>query len=214
MSAVTERPKLDVLRAKEAELAIEVDTVRARIAEYPELLHDARSRAIYARPNVRPGAELNGEVAKITARERKDVAALNALEGDPSAVRSVIAEEAARVTEEETAAARALTQELHAKEEAIWEKAGAAFAEIAGVWNSYVEQVQEAQQFASANRLENSGALAVTPRPGSFREWLLLLLEASTAEDVRSEPHTEQLVDSGIYGRRDENGHDIGGCFL
>ena len=35
---------------------------------------------------------------------------------------------------------------------------------------------------------------------------------SSDAADVRAEPHTEQLVDSGIYGRRDENGNDIGGA--
>jgi hypothetical protein len=38
-----------------------------------------------------------------------------------------------------------------------------------------------------------------------------LLRSAATDADVRAEPHTEQLVDSGIYGRRDENGNDIGG---
>ncbi len=180
MTAIADRLKLDVLRAKEAELAIEVDAARTRIAEYPAQLQEAREKSWYSSPKARPGSELNGDVAKITARERKDVAALNGLEGDLSAVRSVIAVEAARVTEEEAAVARAQTQELHATEEAIWKRAGAAFADLAGVWNSYVQQVGESHQFASANGLENSGALAVNPHPGSFRDWLLLLLEAAT----------------------------------
>src|SRR6266566_6313178 len=146
MTTTIERPKLEVLRAKEAELAIEVDAVRARIAEYPELLHDARSRAVYAKPNVRPGAELNGEVAKITARERKDVAALNGLQGDLSAVRSVINAEAARLAEEETAEVRSQLAELNTKEEAIWKRAGEVFSALAGVWNELVEIVEEESQ--------------------------------------------------------------------
>ena len=36
-------------------------------------------------------------------------------------------------------------------------------------------------------------------------------MSAATDADVRSEPHTEQLVDSGVYGRRDSAGNDIGG---
>jgi hypothetical protein len=39
-----------------------------------------------------------------------------------------------------------------------------------------------------------------------------LLHSAATDADVRSEPHTEQLVDSGIYGRRDSDGNDLGGA--
>jgi hypothetical protein len=218
--ATTQRPKLDVLRAKEADLAIEVDAARARIAEYPELLHDARSRAVYAKPNVRPGSELNGEVAKITAGERKDLAALNGLEGDLSAVRSVIAVEAERVAEEETAEARAQLAELHEKEEMTWKRAGKLLGDLASVWNAYVDLAEEEDRFATANGLEGSGVLAVEPTPATFKAFLLLLHQASTDETVRSEPHTEQLVDSGIYGRRDEHGNafldkdgrDIGGA--
>jgi hypothetical protein len=38
------------------------------------------------------------------------------------------------------------------------------------------------------------------------------LHQASTDETVRSDPHTEELVDFGVYGRRDSDGNDIGGA--
>jgi hypothetical protein len=59
--------------------------------------------------------------------------------------------------------------------------------------------------------LDGSGALAVIPAPASFRSFLLLLHTAATDPSVRAEPHEEALVDIGIFGRRDENGNDIGG---
>jgi hypothetical protein len=195
------------LRAKEAELVIEAEAVRTRIAEYPDLLHDARTRAVYAKPNVRPGSELNGEVAKITARERKDLAALNGLEGDLSAVRAVIATEAARVQEEETAEARAQLSALHEKEEATWKQAGELLGDLAEVWNAYTELTTQAGRFAHENGLNATEALAVSPAPASFRAWLLLLHQASTDADVRAEPFTEQLIDSGIF--RTESGELI-----
>jgi hypothetical protein len=212
MTVTTERPKLEVLRAKEAELAIEVDAARARIAEYPAQLQEAREKSWYSSPKARPGSELNGDVAKITARERKDLTALNGLESDLSAVRSVIAIEAARVAEEETAEAREQTAELHAKEEAIWRQAAELFSELAGVWNAYVTLAEEEDKFASVNRLEGPGVLAVEPAPLTFRSFLLLLLAASTDESVRAEPFEEQLADIGAFGRRDEQGNDIGGA--
>ena len=211
-AATVESTKLELLQAREAELAIAVEEARARVAAYPEQLHEARSRAIYAKPNVRPGAELNSEVSKLNAKEKKDLDGLRALEADLSACRAVLAIEAQRVTEEEMAAARALTQELHAKEEGIWKQAGAVFAEMAGVWNSYVQQVEESHQFANAHGLENSGSLAVTPHPDSFKDWLLVLFAAATNEEVRAEPYTEQLVDSGIYGNRDGDGNALPGA--
>jgi hypothetical protein len=113
MSTATEHSILDTLRAGEAELAVAVDETRARISLHPEQLHDARSKAIYAKPNVRTGAELNGEVAKITAREKKDLAALNGLEGDLSAVRSILAVEAQRESERTADAARKQLAERH-----------------------------------------------------------------------------------------------------
>lgn len=36
--------------------------------------------------------------------------------------------------------------------------------------------------------------------------------EAATNEEVRAAPFTEQLVDAGTFGRRDENGNSIGGA--
>jgi hypothetical protein len=213
MTATVEHStKLGLLRAKEAELAIAVDEAIARVAAYPEQLHEARSRAIYARPNVRPGAELNGEVAKITAKERKDVASLNGLQGDLSAVRSLIVTEAARVHEEETAEARKQLKLLHEQEASVWANAGGLLGELATAWNSYVEHIEQSHQVASANGLESSDARAVIPGPATFEEFISLLLAASTDEDVRSEPYTEQLVDSGIYGRRGSDGEDLGGA--
>jgi hypothetical protein len=205
MTATTERSIIDTLRAREAELAVAVDETRSRISRYPALLHDVRSRAIYAKPNVRPGAELNSEVSKLNAKERKDLAALNGLEGDLSAVRSVISVEAARVAEEETAVARAQIQELHAKEEAIWEQAGELVGELATVWNSFAALAEEEDRFATANGLDGSGALAVVPAPLSFKSFLLLLHTAATDPEVRAEPHEEQLIDAGAF-RREHGG--------
>jgi hypothetical protein len=210
--ATTEGTKLELLQAREAELAIAVEDARIRIAAYPEQLHEARSRAIYAKPNVRPGAELNSEVSKLNAKEKKDLDGLRALEADLSACRGVLAIEAQRVTEEATAEARAQLAKLHDQEEAVWADAGKLLGELSTVWNSYVAQVEQSHQFASANGLESSDARAVIPGPGSFKEFLALLLTAATEEAVRSEPHTEEIVDYGIYGRRDENGADLGGA--
>jgi hypothetical protein len=203
-AATTERTRLESLRAKEAELAIEVDAARARISEYPALLHDARSRAVYAKPNVRPGKELDGEVAKITTRERKDLAALNGLEGDLSAVRSVLAIEAQRESERVADAARKQLAERHELEESAWTKAGSVFAELADAWEQYVTIAEESISYASSNGLNASDALAVIPAPASFKEFVALLLKASTDAEVHAEPFTEQLIDSGVF--RTEHG--------
>jgi len=212
MTATVEGTKLELLQAREAELAIAAEEARARIAAYPEQLHEARSRAIYAKPNVRPGAELNSEVSKLNAKEKKDLDGLRSLEADLSACRGVLAIEAQRVTEEATAEARAQLAKLHDQEEAVWKRGSELFASLADVWNELVEIIETEDRFVQASKLEGSGVLAVEPTPASFKAFLLLLHTAATAEDVRSAPHTEQLVDSGIYGRRDENGNDIGGA--
>jgi hypothetical protein len=204
VTATAEGSKLELLRAKEAELAIEVDAARARIAEYAAQLQEAREKSWYSSPKRRPGSELNGEVAKITARERKDLAALNGLEGDLSAVRSVIAAEAARVTEEETAEARERLGQLHTEETAIWKQAGELFGELASVWNKYVDLAEEEDRFATANVLDGSSALAVVPAPLSFKSFLLLLHRAATDPEVRLEPYVEQLIDAGPF--RTEHG--------
>lgn len=212
MTATIEGTKLELLQAREAELAIAVEESRARIAAYPEQLHEARSRAIYAKPNVRPGRELNSEVSKLNAKEKKDLDGLRALEADLSACRGVIAIEAQRVTDEATAEARDQTAELHAKEEAIWRQAAELFGELAYTWNAYATLAEEEDRFASVNRLEGPSVLAVEPAPLTFRSFLLLLLAASTDADVRAEPFTEQLADIGAFGRRDDQGNDIGGA--
>lgn len=206
MTTATEQTKLELLQASEAELAIAVDEARSRIAEYPALLHDARSRAICAKPNVRPGAELNSEVSKLNAKERKDVDGLRALEADLSACRGVIAIEAQRVTEEEKAAAREQTRDLHAKEEATWKQAGDLFGELAAVWNELVEIIETEDRFAQANGLEGS-VVAVEPTPSTFKAFLLLLNAASTDPEVRAEDFIEHLIDSGAF--RTEHGASV-----
>jgi hypothetical protein len=197
MTATAERSKLELLQAKEAELAIAVEEARARIALYPKQLHDARSRAIYAKPNVRPGAELNGEVAKLNAKERKDLDGLRALEADLSACRGLVQQEDLRVREQETAEARKQLELLHAKEEVIWQGAGERFGELASTWNEYVALAEESSKFAHENGLD--GALAVVPAPLSFKSWLLLLHTAATDPTVHAEPHVQELTETGNY---------------
>ena len=62
--------------------------------------------------------------------------------------------------------------------------------------------IETEDRFVQMSGLEGSGVLAVELTPSTFKAFLLLLLSAATDADVRSEPFTEQLVDSGIYGRR------------
>jgi hypothetical protein len=212
-AAIVGGSTLELLQAKEAELAIAVEEARARIAAYPEQLHEARSRAIYAKPNVRPGAELNSEVSKLNAKEKKDLDGLRALESDLSACRGVLAVEAQRVTEERNAVARAQLEQLNERELAVWKRGSELFAALADVWNDLVQIIETEDRFVQTNGLEGSSVLAVEPTPSTFKAFLLLLHSAATDDDVRAEPRVEQLMDSGIYGRRDENGNDIGGAF-
>ncbi len=211
MTATIEGTKLELLQAREAELAIAVEEARARIAAYPEQLHEARSRAIYAKPNVRPGAELNSEVSKLNAKEKKDLDGLRALEADLSACRGVIVIEAQRVTEEATAEARKQLEQLNAREETVWQRAGELFGELAATWNDYIAVAEESDKCAGENGI-GSGILAVEPAPLSFKSFLLLLHTAATDPAVRAEPHVQELNDFGIYGRRDEHGNDLGGA--
>ena len=214
MTATVEGTKLDMLAEQEARLSEEVDAARARIAEYPAQLQEAREKSWYSSPRARPGSELNGEVAKITARERKDLAALNGLEGDLSAVRAVIATEAARLALEETAEARAQLEQLHAREEAVWTKAGVVFADLASIWNELTEIVEEESRVAAANRLEAPGILAIEPVPSNFKAFLSLLHVAATDPAVHAEPHVQELTETGIFGRRDEHGNALPGAYF
>jgi hypothetical protein len=211
MSITTQKSKLDMLAEQEARLTEEVEAARSRISEYPALLHDARSRAIYAKPNVRPGAELNSEVSKLNAKEKKDLASLRSLEQDLSAICSVLAVEAQHEAERETEAARAQLAELHRREEEIWGDAGKLLGELATVWNAYTELAEQESRVAQESGLDGSGALAVTPAPLSFKAWLLLLHRAATDPEVRAEPYQEQLIDAGLFGNRDSDGNALPG---
>jgi hypothetical protein len=166
-----------------------------------------------SRKNVtKPGSLSTLRVVPVLTETRSAGRSFVGLEGDLSAVRAVIAVEAARAAEEKTAEARAHLTDLHESEEEIWRQAAELFGELAGAWNAYVTLAEEEDEFASLNRLEGSGVLAVEPAPLTFRSFLLLLLAASTDADVRAEPFTEQLADIGPFGRRDELGNDIGGA--
>jgi hypothetical protein len=196
---VATKTKVDLhqLRSRESQLAEQVEAKRARVSEYPEKIAEANRDLVYA--GKRPLTQLNSPLQKLRDAEKKDVTSLVTLEGELSAVRSVIAVEAARVAEEETAAARAAMQEFHAKEEATWEKAGKAFAELTGIWNQYVELAEEEDRFAAANGIDGADALAVAPAPLSFKSFLLLLHRAATDPEVRLEPYEEQLIDAGAF---------------
>jgi hypothetical protein len=179
---------------------------------YPQELHEPRQRSWYSSPKARPGAELTGEVAKLTAKEKKDVASLNGFQGDLAAVRAILAVEAQRESERTADAARKQLASRHELEESAWTDAGRVFAELANAWNRYVTIAEESITYASSNGLDASDAPAVTPAPASFKDFIALLLAASTDEDVRSAPHTEELLDSGIFGRRGSNGEDLDGA--
>jgi hypothetical protein len=201
MTMTAERTRLETLREQEVKLAEQVEQLREKISTYPERIAKERESAWYAKPSKRPLAQLNSPLQKWLDDEKKDVATLNGLEQDLSAVRNVIQQEDVRVREQETAEARAQLAQLHEKEEAIYQRAGELFASLADVWNELVEIIETEDRFVQASKLEGLGVLAVEPTPASFKAFLLLLHSASTDADVRSAPHTEQLVDTGIYGR-------------
>jgi DNA repair exonuclease SbcCD ATPase subunit len=202
--ATTERTRLETLQEQEVKLAQQVEQLREKIATYPDRIAKERESAWYAKPSKRPLAQLNSPLQKLLDAEKGDVATLNGLQQDLSAVRNVIQQEDVRVREQETASARAQTQELHAKEEAIWKEAGELFGELANVWNTYVDLAEEEDRFATASGLDGSGALAVVPAPLSFKSFLLLLHRAATDSEVRLEPYEEQLIDAGAF--RTEHG--------
>jgi hypothetical protein len=97
MTAATKtKVDLDQLRSREAELAEQVEATRGRLSEYSTLIAEARREAVYA-GKARPGGELGGSVRTLVDKDRKDATALIGLEGDLSAIRSVIAEESERL---------------------------------------------------------------------------------------------------------------------
>jgi hypothetical protein len=101
---------------------------------------------------------------------------------------------------------------LHEQEEGVYQRAGELFASLADIWNELVEVIETEDRFVQASKLEGSGVLAVEPTPTNFKAFLLLLLSAATDADVRAEPHTEQIVDSGIFGNRDDDGNALPGA--
>jgi hypothetical protein len=203
MTVVTKtKVHLDQLRSREAELTEQVEAKRARISGYPEKIAEENRNLVYA--GKRPLTQLNSPLQKLRDAEKKDVTSLATLEGELSAVRSVIAEEDVRVREQATAEARAKLAERHELEESAWTKAGSVFAELADAYRQYVTIAKESISYASSNGLNASDALAITPAPASFKEFVALLLKAATDAEVRAEPFTEQLIDSGNF--RTEHG--------
>jgi hypothetical protein len=136
------------------------------------------------------------------------------LEADLAACRGVLAIEAQRVTAEAEVEARDQLANMHVREEAVWQRAGELFGELAGAWNELVEIVEEESQVATANHLEAPGILAVEPVPSTFKAFLSLLHVAATDPAVHAAPHVQELTETGIFGRRDAQGNDIGGAYF
>jgi hypothetical protein len=203
MTVATEmKVDLDQLRAREGELVEKVEAKRTSLDEYPAKIAEENRNLVYA--GKRPLTQLNSPLQKLLDAQKKDATTLTTLEGELSAVRSVIEVEAIRQSEEETAEARVQIAEMHVKEEAIWKQASEAFAEMASVWNKYVSQAEESSKFAHENGLDPSTALAVVPAPLSFRSWLLLLHVASTDPTVHAPPHVQEMFETGNYNGRYE----------
>ena len=115
------------------------------------------------------------------------------------------------MTKEATAEARAQLEQMHVREEKVWQRAGELFGELAATWNDYIAVAEESDKRAGESGI-GASILAVEPAPLSFRSFLLLLHTAATNEEVRAPAHEQQLSDSGIFGRRDDQGRDIGGA--
>jgi hypothetical protein len=214
MTGTVERTRLEALREKEVELSSERDAVVNRLEGYPAAIAAEREQSWYSNQKNRPLAKLNSKLSKLIDADAKDAAALAGLNADLSAVRSLIAQEDVKVREQETAEVRKQLELLHEQEEAVWSRAGAAFADLAGVWNELVEILEEESQVATANRFEAPGILAVEPVPSTFKAFVSLLHVASTDPAVRAEPHVQPLTETGILGRRDSEGNDIGGAYF
>jgi chaperonin cofactor prefoldin len=143
--ATTERTRLETLQEQEVKLAEQVEQLREKIATYPDRIAKERESAWYAKPSKRPLAQLNSPLQKLLDAEKGDVATLNGLQQDLSAVRNVIQQEDVRVREQEIAEARAALEVLHVKEEGIWKRAGEAFAEMASVWMPWLQSSRKSR---------------------------------------------------------------------
>jgi hypothetical protein len=199
MTATIERSKLELLREQEATLAEQVELLIEKIAPYPEQIRAAREEAFYAKPSKRPLASLNSPLQKLIDAEKADVVKLNGLQADLAAVR----QEDVRVREQETAEARAQLEQLSAREETVWQRAGELLGELAATWNDYIAVAEESDKIAGESGI-GAGVLAVEPAPLSFRSFLLLLHTAATDPAVRAEPHVQELTETGNYNGRYE----------
>jgi hypothetical protein len=213
MTATIERTRLEALREREVELAAERDAVMNRLEGYPAAIAAEREQSWYSNQKNRPLAKLNSKLSKLIDADAKDAAALAGLNADLSAVRSLIEQEDAKVREQETAEVRAQLEQMHVKEENVYQRAGELLGDLAGAWNELVEIVEEESQVAAANRLEAPGILAIEPVPSTFKAFLLLLHTAATDPAVHAAPHVQELTDFGIFGRRDEHGNALPGAY-
>jgi hypothetical protein len=210
MTVTTQRTRLDALREQEASLAEQADQLLEKINTYPARIKAAREEAIFSKPNKRPLATLNSPLHRLLEAEKKDVVTHNGLQADLTAIRNVLAQEDAKVRDQEKIAARAQTQELRAREEAIWKQAGSVLEQLATCFNEYAEQVEEAHRFTSSHGLERSEALSVVPGVDSFKAFVDLLVTAALSDEVRAPDYEQPLIDSGVFrGDHGTNVYDV-----
>ena len=194
-TATVERSRLTTLQEQEATLAEQAAQLLEKINTYPARIKAAREEAIFQRPSKRPLATLNSPLHRLMEAEKKDVVTHNGLQADLTAIRNVLAQEDAKVRDQEKAAALAQAQELRSKEEAIWRQAGSVLEQLATCFNEYAEQVEEAHRFTSSHGLERSEALAVVPGVDSFKAFVDLLVTAALNEEVRAPDYEQPLID-------------------
>jgi len=89
-------------------------------------------------------------------------------------------------------------EQLSAREETVWQRAGELLGELAATWNDYIAVAEESDKIAGESGI-GAGVLAVEPAPLSFRSFLLLLHTAATDPAVRAEPHVQELTETGNY---------------
>jgi hypothetical protein len=191
-----QRVNTDNLRAHEAEIEEQLDDVRARVASYPDLLHAARERAVYAGKR-RPGGDLTGEIRKLAEKERKDVASLRELQGELAAVQSVLAAEAQRQAEESLVEIREQDETFRERQTELVKEAGKVFASLVAIYNDLIESFEQHDQARDKVRrklppnlaevLDAGGSfLAVSPTPVTFVSFLRMLREAATDSNYRA----------------------------
>jgi hypothetical protein len=206
----TKQTLLERLQVKQVELTAEVEEARARVAEYPALLQEAREKSWYASPQRRPGTELNGEVRKLTDREQKDLAKMRSLEQDLSALNAVVNEEATREAERSLIEVRKRDNQERTRQRELIKQAGEQFAELFDTYDDLLAAAEdharirdEARRTLPANLLaylDSEGpALLLSPMPTTFQAFTRMLHEAATNPELRSEPYVEPLIDAGVF---------------